>query len=372
MEDKPFVFSRDKTAIAKGLAILLMVYHHLFAFPDRITAVDYSPIMMVDGLPLDQLIGEFGKLCVGIFLFLSGFGLYKSYESKGYFTFQQGIKRGINFFTLYWIIFLIFIPIGLKFFDDTLRYTWNTKQFFYNLLGLIHTYNGEWWFVPVYIELVILFPLLIRMIENNAVFVSYLSFMGVFLSPFFLHADDFFPNNELVQIAIIHLSLDLSWQIVFITGIFFAKYSLFASMNAFFSRAHINYKFVFLILLVLCFYIRQYAFKDIIEIRGPVIDGIYNYADFILAPITIFSIVKLVQNITILERLFLLLGKHSTIIWLTHTFFIYYFFQKITFAPYYSTLIVIWVFILTIPISVVVNFLVKRVHSLFPKKMKAD
>src|SRR4051794_21728645 len=117
MEDKPFIFSRNMTAISKGLAIVLMVYHHLFAFPNRIANVDYTPIMVVNDLPLDQLIADFGKLCVAIFLFLSGFGLYKSFEAKGIFTFQQGVKRIINFYKLYWIIFFIFIPIGLNYFN---------------------------------------------------------------------------------------------------------------------------------------------------------------------------------------------------------------------------------------------------------------
>ncbi|MEH7307273.1 acyltransferase family protein [Neobacillus drentensis] len=367
MQNKPFVFSRNMTAIAKGLAILLMVYHHLFAFPTRIATVDYSPIMMIDDTPLDQLIGEFGKLCVAIFLFLSGLGLYKSFQSKHKFTFRQGLKRAINFFIIYWMIFFIFIPIGLKYFDNTLRYTWNPKLFFYNLFALIHTYNGEWWFISVYIELVLLFPIIVKLIEKWPTLVSYLSFICLFLSTFFLHVDDFFPTHELVQIAINHLSTLLTWQIIFITGIFFSKYSLFEKMDAFFSKIHLNSKIVFMLLLVLCFYLRQYTFKFIVETRGPEIEGVYNYADFILAPIVIFSFVKLVQNITILEKLFFLLGKHSTIIWLTHTFFIYYFFQKMSFAPYYSTLIVMWVFILTILVSICINWIIRLAQFPFLK-----
>jgi len=370
MEDKPFIFSRNMTAIAKGLAITLMVYHHLFAFPNRIAAVDYKPIMIVDNLPLDQLIGEFGKLCVAIFLFLSGLGLYKSFESKHKFTFRQGFKRAINFFTLYWLVFFIFIPIGLKYFDDTVRYAWNSKLFIYNLFALIHTYNGEWWFISVYIELVLLFPVIVKLVEKWPTLTSYLSFIFLFLSAFFLHVDEFFSNLELVQIAINHLGTLFQWQIMFITGTYFSKYSLFEKIDAFFSKVHLNNKIVFMLLLVLYFYFRQYSFKFIIETRGPEIEGIYNYSDFILAPMVIFSFVKLVQNITILERLFLLLGKHSTIIWLTHTFFIYYFFQEMSFAPYYSTLIVIWVFILTIMVSIGINFLIRLAHFPLFKKTR--
>ncbi|MFB5195066.1 acyltransferase [Neobacillus sp. KR4-4] len=370
MEDKPFIFSRNMTAISKGLAIVLMVYHHLFAFPNRIEAVHYKPIMMVDNLPLDQLIGQFGKLCVAIFLFLSGLGLYKSFKSKHKFTFRQGLIRAFNFFTIYWLVFFIFIPIGLKYFEDTVRYAWIPKLFIYNLFALIHTYNGEWWFISVYIELVLLFPLIIKLIEKWPTLISYLSFIFLFLSAFFLHIDEFFSNLELVQIGINHLGTLFQWQIMFITGIYFSKYSLFEKMDAFFSKIHLNNKIVFMLLLVLYFYFRQYSFKFIIETRGPEIEGIYNYSDFILAPMVIFSFVKLVQNITILERLFLLLGKHSTIIWLTHTFFIYYFFQEISFAPYYSTLIVVWVFILTIMVSIGINFLIDLVHIPFFRKTR--
>jgi hypothetical protein len=368
MVEKPFIFSRNMTAISKGLAIVLMVYHHLFAFPNRIANVDYAPIMMVDNMPLDQLIGEFGKLCVAIFLFLSGLGLYKSFQSKHRFTFRHGFIRAINFFTIYWLIFFIFIPIGLKYFDDTVRYAWDPKLFIYNLFALIHTYNGEWWFISVYIELVLLFPLIVKLIEKSPTLVSYLSFILLFLSAFFLHMDEFFSNLELVQIAINHLGTLFQWQIMFITGIYFSKYYLFERIDAFFSKVHLNSKIVFILLLVLFFYFRQYSFKFIIETRGSEINGIYNYSDFILAPMVIFSFVKLVQNITILERLFLLLGRHSTIIWLTHTFFIYYYFQEMSFAPYYSTLIVVWVFVLTILVSIGINLLIRAVHYPFVKR----
>jgi hypothetical protein len=358
------------TAIAKGLAIVLMVYHHLFAFPDRISAVDYKPLMIVGNLPLDFLIGDFGKLCVAIFLFLSGLGLYKSFQSKHQFNFRQALRRVFNFMLLYWLIFFIFIPMGLQYFDDTIRYTWNTKQFFYNLFALIHTYNGEWWFISVYIELVLIFPFIVKLIEKSPVFVSYLAFICLFVSPFFLHLDDFFPKYELVQIAIDHLSLLLTWQIMFITGVYFAKYSLFEKMDQISSKIHLNNKIVFLLLLLGCYYFRQYTFKFIIETRGPAVDGVYNYSDFILAPLVIFSFVKLVQNITILEWLFEKLGKHSTTIWLTHTFFIYYFFQEMSFAPHYSILIVIWVFMLTILVSIGINFLNRIVRFPFFRTMR--
>ncbi|MED4207625.1 acyltransferase, partial [Neobacillus mesonae] len=236
MNDRPFVFSKNMTLIAKGLAILLMVYHHLFAFPDRIKDVDYSPIFFIDHQPLDELIGQFGKLCVAIFLFLSGFGLYKSYESKGYFTFRVAAKRAFHFIKIFWIIFLLFIPIGLFFFNEDTRYVWDSKEFLYNFFALVYTYNGEWWFVSLYVEFLLIFPLLMKLIKKNPILVCYLTFVVFFLAAFFQNAADYFSNHELVQIFFHHLGVDTTWLVVFVTGIYFAKYAVFKKFDAFFSN----------------------------------------------------------------------------------------------------------------------------------------
>lgn len=42
------------------------------------------------------------------------------------------------------------------------------------------------------------------------------------------------------------------------------------------------------------------------------------------------------------------IGKHSTNIWLIHSFYCYYLFQKLTFMPRYSLLIFVWTIILSI------------------------
>lgn len=61
-------YTREDTKIAKAFAIFLMLYHHLFAFPDRI-AGDYISICSFNGVPISYFIGTFGKLCVAIFAF---------------------------------------------------------------------------------------------------------------------------------------------------------------------------------------------------------------------------------------------------------------------------------------------------------------
>jgi len=45
MEIKKYEFTKLHTQIAKGIAITLMMIHHLFAFPYRIQNVSYISIL---------------------------------------------------------------------------------------------------------------------------------------------------------------------------------------------------------------------------------------------------------------------------------------------------------------------------------------
>lgn len=57
------------TNILKGVAIILLILHHCWC-----TGKGYDDIILY-GHPLFQNIGIFSKLCVALFVFLSGYGL---------------------------------------------------------------------------------------------------------------------------------------------------------------------------------------------------------------------------------------------------------------------------------------------------------
>lgn len=71
-------FTQKQTDIAKGEAVCLMFAHHLFNFPSRL--VDGSTyVQILPFLNLEAILGAFGKICVAIFLFLSGYGMFLGY-----------------------------------------------------------------------------------------------------------------------------------------------------------------------------------------------------------------------------------------------------------------------------------------------------
>ena len=79
--NKEFSFTKNHTEILKGVAILLMLFHHLFAFPEwYVEGVSYIGIPLRANT-LEYVIGQFGHICVAVFAFLTGYGMFFSYKS---------------------------------------------------------------------------------------------------------------------------------------------------------------------------------------------------------------------------------------------------------------------------------------------------
>ncbi|WP_222422519.1 acyltransferase family protein, partial [Yersinia rohdei] len=84
------LFTKKETNYIKGIAIILMLMHHLFAFPDRIphdaNIINSLPFI---GANVDNYLANFGKICVAIFLFISGYG----FAFKNKINFNYSIEK---------------------------------------------------------------------------------------------------------------------------------------------------------------------------------------------------------------------------------------------------------------------------------------
>ena len=72
---------RNDTRILKGIAIIMMLAHHLWGFPDRVPNGGFSSNIMIFDTNIIQYIGDFGKFCVAFYMFLGGYGTYCNYKS---------------------------------------------------------------------------------------------------------------------------------------------------------------------------------------------------------------------------------------------------------------------------------------------------
>ena len=52
VKNKKFFLSKDESKILYGLAILLMIYHHLFVIPERLNN-NYIPILVFKNIDLE-------------------------------------------------------------------------------------------------------------------------------------------------------------------------------------------------------------------------------------------------------------------------------------------------------------------------------
>ena len=68
-----------------------------------------------------------------------------------------------------------------------------------------------------------------------------------------------------------------------------------------------------------------------------------------------FILVYCIAQLPLDNRLLKWIGKSSTNIWLTHSFFCYYYFKELTYAPRYSILIVLWLLLISLITSEVIN-----------------
>lgn len=137
----------------------------------------------------------------------------------------------------------------------------------------------------------------------------------------------------------------LFWQACFFIGYICAKFDTYSKVLNLFIRIKMDNKIIYAVLLLVIIFVRSKS-------------GYIFAIDFILTPILIFSTVNLLYD-SILHKLFRLLGKHSTNMWLTHSFFCYTYFQWLVFKPRISIIILAWLVILSLAASYFVNYIQK-------------
>ena len=103
-----FQISPNETNIIKGIAICAMLFHHLF-YETNVYGSFTQQFAIVC------------KVCVSMFLFVSGYGMAVQYSKidghriwdRIIKTFKFLLKRFSKFYLNYWVIFIILVPLGV-------------------------------------------------------------------------------------------------------------------------------------------------------------------------------------------------------------------------------------------------------------------
>ena len=182
--NKKSMFTKKDTDFCKGIAIVLMIFHHLFNDYEEYEGiiVNYSPFSGDYLMHLAML----ARVCVAIFVFLSGYGIASTYRKK----FGQRIpdKKEIGVFVWnrywklmagYWFAFLLTLlcqPLGRTVFE---AYGTELKSFamyfLVDVLGLAYlfstpTLNPTWWYMTLAIAIIVLMPFIMQLMQRFGAF----------------------------------------------------------------------------------------------------------------------------------------------------------------------------------------------------------
>lgn len=347
-------FDREDTRIIKALAIMLMLYHHLFAFPNRIHC-EYISLFHIHNKNSAYMFGVFGKICVAIFFLLAGYGIYKQYQKNNSLNLKQKI---LSLYKRYWQVLFIIILLSLVL--KSFKLDLSLLTLLGNISALNITYSGEWWFLIVYIIFTLMSPIIIKIIDNKHLNIGYnfffLMLYNTFVVPICFHIFALDPLIKYAKTTIYANTIQgIFYLPSYICGLLLAKYKIFDIIK---NKCTKNYLYLLgtFILIVIIFITRNFI--------GPMYDFVYATA------IIISFIILINYCCPFFKKILVSIGNESTNIWLIHSFYCYVWCQKFIFMPRYSILIFLLLLLISYLSSIIINNIYKYLMLLFNNKKR--
>ena len=306
-------FSKHVTLSAKGIAIWLMLFHHLFydapAFTDRY-AVSSFPLSW----PLLNSLSYYAKLCVSIFVFLTGYGMAvrlsgMDRKQRETYTLSRFLKleSSVVFIYLFSILTALFQPsrIGMYFEKGRLK---GFLLMIIDGLGLAQLFdspkfNNSWWYISFAIFLIFLMPVALKLYEHFGVCTVMLAAM---ITTFGLDASRAF--------TLYLFSLFL--------GIYTARSRLITDIRNYCSSGLRTLCCLFLFLAL-------FVVFSCIRIRW----GFYLWTNGLASMFLVLALFTLIDLMKIRLRLLEIYGRYSIIIYMTHTLIYHHYFTEFIYAP---------------------------------------
>lgn len=343
--------TKNQIKITKGIAILFMLLLHLFC--TKLYEGLYIPILFIGDVPLVYYLALFGDCCVAIYCFCSGYGLLISYKNNEQKYFKNNIIRILKLYINYWIILFLFVNLLGTIMGQGDKYSGNLKKFILTFTGLNPAYNGAWWFFTTYIILVLVSSTLNKLIiKYNNILILVLSFVFYVIGYIQRINVVLIFDNEILNWFIRQLALFGTSQFPFIIGVIFAHNKIYSKLYNIIN--HKKYKNI-LGLLVIILMIVAHGFVETLFVAA-------------FTGIVFICVFNLMDKPKWTNKLLSFLGNHSTNMWLTHMFFCMIYFKELVFKPKYSFLIFLWLVILCLISSYIINFIYNPIIKTLNKK----
>lgn len=296
------MITKKQSKMLQAVAIILMLYHHFFCFPDP----DVYKFLNVE---VAKNAAWFAKICVGLFSFISGYGMCicmkKSRGERGLSIgnqYKDIAKRLLKLFLKYWFVIALYMLICILAYKETLTF----DIFLKNAFMIDFSLNGSWWFMRQYFIFMLMAPLFdafFRNISKNGIGRWIALLVAGIAAGFFVIAKIKIPE------------LDSFWDfiqptfiMVFASGFFFSYYSVYELIEKK-TPSYKGFRFVIgLAALILSIAVRVITTTD----------PSYAKLDFIIVPVFSLGIIFTVGQIGFMAGFLEYIGGFVTFMWLTH------------------------------------------------------
>nr|WP_314664212.1 acyltransferase [uncultured Prevotella sp.] len=328
--------TKEQTNILKGIAILMMLFLHLFN-GSNLTDV-CEPLLFIGSTPLVHIIS---KACnpVGIFLMLSGYGLSYTYF-RGKLSFNGQEHRLLKLYIHYWIILLIFVSIGS--FVRPEKYPGSLSDIIMNFTSISNSYNSETWFLFPYALLSLTSVWIFKFIDKlgcvKSIIITWILYMiSCYITSRYIAVNKAY--TEWYTYIITYFNVLFS----FVIGAVFHRQVEKGKGSIPFLHSHKLTTFAILMtLIVINFFISSAATSYLFE---------FSY---------IFLLLHLSFN-GVAKRFLMAMGKQSMVMWLTHSFFCYHIFHDFIYGFKYPLVIYIVLIVISYVVSLPISYLSKAV-----------
>ena len=356
------IFDKETFNFIKGLAVILLFFHHFFTFPEF-----YLPKFYYPELQFYAKYFQFSSnLCVAMFAFLTGYGFCFS-DNKSFDHFLIKAKKIlIVYWFLYFILFFFAVGVGL--------YVINYKEAILEFFGFRdNSVDGDiitfFWYMPFYLAVLFILTATYSVFSKlKSVFITDVIIFAII--PVFLFS--FLCNLASSCFWIKRFFVDLElWFPSVIIGFITAKYGLFQLLDDAFCN---TFKKPFVTSLFIPSALVASIFYGMYKLPGI----IYNLHGFVFSPIVwnmstcyilflVYSGAKFYEQLRNKSIRYIIkeFGKYSLYMWLIHGIFFNvfkYYTQPILFFPKYPLLIMLWGLGICLFLSKVLEAAIKKAN----------
>ena len=331
--------SKKDSKMLQGLSVLAMICLHLFDTWDY--ADKFTPLVYVGGVPMSFYVGQISDFCVFGFAFLSGYAHMLQYGKKDFY--KHRLKGLLSLLCSYWLILIVFSLVSIAVGQEDYM-PGSIRKFILSVL-LLESYNGAWWYLFTYASLVFISPLVLKWIKRrNPIFVLGIGF-GIYCAAYYFRFKMSYSNWLLGRFGPFGMTF-----FEYMLGAVAYKYQVFSWLYRVWQRIPKPAQYLLSVVLI----------AGMLYARTKIVPSLF------VAPITGFVLMMLFhfwKKPEVVQKAFLIVGSHSTNIWLTHMFFYLYLFKNLVYVAKYPLLIFAFMLAITIPLSALLKWIEKPIQA---------